>query len=100
MIAVPSAGIHNPCRESFEGAWGDFFKSPPKKKLFQKFSPENPTPTPFFQKSFAIHVKAAVTAGAVDGMMPGSARKAERAFAMGALAIDVGLAVSPLAVLE
>jgi len=36
LIAVPSVGIYNPCSESFEGAWGNFFKSSPKKRKNKK----------------------------------------------------------------
>ena len=55
LIAVPNEGSKNFCRESFEGVWGDFFKSPPKKKLFQKFPLIKPAL--FFQKK-EIHAKS------------------------------------------
>ena len=99
MIAVPSVGTYSLFSESFEGViGGTFSKVPPNKTRVPKtHAPKNRI---LFQKSFAIHVKAAVTAGAVDGMMPGSARKTEHAFAMRAFAIDVGFAVSPSAFLE
>ena len=48
LFVLPNEGNNNPRSESFEGVWGDFFKSPPKKKLFQKVSPNKPRPRVLF----------------------------------------------------